>query len=425
MPRCPRCGTPNEADRVFCKYCGEKLTAGAPAAVAPIKRGLRLSDPRVLAGLVGLVAVLAIGGYAAANLGSPKATPGPTSPSLPVITPSAAPTAAPTQVAVVTTTTTSATTSETTTQTTSETTTSEVTTETTTETTESTTTEETTQSTTTESTATVVAETTATAIAFYAIPSEGAPADLYRISPDGGDLEPITTDDPPDSDPKWSPDGQRLAFDSTREDGQRNIWILEANGDLVRLTGDTGATNRFATWSPDGTKIAYEHNGQIWTVTVDNPSTAKRLTSGPTDSVPTWSKTNVIAFQRGSGGNSQVFTVAAAGGTPKLLIDNGAGAAGQPSWSANGKRIAYTRLEDGVRRIWVANADAQSGRKRLTTGDECPCQFPTWSPDGTQLAFMMVGANGNEQIAVIAATGGEVTPLTDESMRAFTPGWGT
>jgi Tol biopolymer transport system component len=430
MPRCPRCGTPNEPDRVFCKYCGQNLTSSAPPPVAPPRKGLTWSDPRVIAGIVGVIAILAIGGFALLGRGgTPAASPSPSASSaavLPTLTPSPSATASPTLKPTVSPSPVPTATA------TAEPTATESAAPTATESAAPTATESAVPTATATATAAPTGgpsvspsvAPTPTAIVFYAVAN--GQVDLFNIPPAGGNASQLTNEAAPDSDPKQSRDGTRVVFDSTRQDGQRNIWVMPADGSGTPspLTSDTGAINRFATWSPDGKKIAWEHNGQIWTMNSSDGSDATQLTSGPTDSVPSWSKTNVIAFQRTTNGISQVFTVKSTGGTPTLIIDSTGGPAGQPSWSVDGKHIAYTRLEGGVRRVWVANADAKSGRKRITTGSECPCQFPSWSPDGKQLAIE-IGPTNKERIAVVPSAGGTVTPLTDESIRAFTPGWGS
>ena len=246
------------------------------------------------------------------------------------------------------------------------------------------------------------------------------------MSPDGGAPEQLTFDASPDSDPRWSPDGSRLAFDSRREDGERNIWVLEADGStFTPLTQDSGISNAFATWSPDGIHIAWARDSEIWIMNSADGKDPHRLTSGGRDSAPTWSSTGVIAFQRTINGSLEIWTIPADGSADATpLLDAAQGGGGQPSWSPNGKRIAYSKVVDGVRRIWVANADARSGRKNLTPGSGCPCEFPTWSPDGTQIAFE-VSIPNKEQIAIVPAAGGTIRVITSGNSRNFVPGWAT
>ena len=113
----------------------------------------------------------------------------------------------------------------------------------------------------------------------------------------------------------------------------------------------------------------------------------------------------MIAFHRTTPGNHEIFTVPADGSAPaKALIAKGAGGGRQPSWSPDGTKLAYSKLVNGVLRIVVARANGTSG-KTITPGSPCPCQFPTWSPDGNQIAFQ-AGTAGKEQIYVVGATGG-------------------
>jgi Tol biopolymer transport system component len=254
-----------------------------------------------------------------------------------------------------------------------------------------------------------------TTIAFYGIQT-GGPARIFQVPPGGGDVAAITDDTSTDSDPKWSPDGTTIAFDTLRG-GQREIFTF-ANGTYKRLT-HTG-NNKLPTWSRDGTQIAYDHSGQIWTMDADG-SHQHQLTAGPTDSAPSWSVNNVIAFQRGD----QVMVVPADGSAqPKVAISSAKGSAREPSWSPDGTQLAYAQVgADGVRRVVVANPDG-SNATVLTKGTECPCQFPTWSPDGTQIAFES-DATTKERIGIVPVGGGAVTFVTPETMRAKVPGWGS
>jgi Tol biopolymer transport system component len=70
----------------------------------------------------------------------------------------------------------------------------------------------------------------------------------------------------------WSPDG-RIAFvgaADTQRLGARNIYVVDADGRNPRaLTSDAGGDNRWPVWSPDGTKLAYIHGKEIWTMNAD------------------------------------------------------------------------------------------------------------------------------------------------------------
>ena len=88
-----------------------------------------------------------------------------------------------------------------------------------------------------------------------------------------------------------------------------------------------------------------------------------------------------------------------------------------PTWSPDGSMIAFSRsnLGMGVGGIWIMNADG-SGSMQLTTG--VVDDFPAWSPDGAKIAFRATGIG----IAVMNADGTGVTPLTSTPSDAA-PDW--
>src|SRR2546422_5263788 len=65
-----------------------------------------------------------------------------------------------------------------------------------------------------------------------------------------------------DGDPVWSPDGTRIAFESGREDGTSDVYLMNADGsNRVQLTrGSTG--NLLPAWSPDGAR-SEEHTSEL------------------------------------------------------------------------------------------------------------------------------------------------------------------
>ncbi|WP_127792847.1 PD40 domain-containing protein [Agromyces sp. LHK192] len=113
--------------------------------------------------------------------------------------------------------------------------------------------------------------------------------DLWTVGLDGS--APIRiTDTPKASDcyPSWSPDGDRTAFVSSREDGP-NVWVVNADGSgATRLTTDSGVAEQLPDWSPDGSSIAFAADGEVWTMDADG-SAAEPITSGvETEFSPAW-----------------------------------------------------------------------------------------------------------------------------------------
>jgi len=96
--------------------------------------------------------------------------------------------------------------------------------------------------------------------------------------------------------PAWSPDGQKIAFVSHRDDGFGKIYNMNADGTGVnRLTTFTSlVSNNHPAWSTDGTKIAFastrDGTAKIWVMNADgtNPT---RLTSTAADEItPSWTR---------------------------------------------------------------------------------------------------------------------------------------
>ena len=71
------------------------------------------------------------------------------------------------------------------------------------------------------------------------------------------------------------------------------------------------------------------------------------------------------------------------GSNPRQLTRRGAGA---PSWSPDGTQIAFDSYHDGSGNIYVMDADGNNLR-RLASYKKASARFPSWSPDGTQIAF--------------------------------------
>ena len=138
--------------------------------------------------------------------------------------------------------------------------------------------------------------------------------------------------------------------------------------------------------------------GDSGTTTSSSPSASPTtsqpqavITDYPATPLPTPTSTGTLAFMKilkGGGGNGDIFVVNT-DGTGLKRLTNGPSWEDHPSWSPDGRKIAYAQWHgdnpvEGAA-IWVMNADG-SGKVRLTTGTARGV-WPTWSPDGRHIAF--------------------------------------
>ena len=125
---------------------------------------------------------------------------------------------------------------------------------------------------------------------------------LYTINPDGSEQTyiysspiPSGTWGPPTTDPAWRPDDVTLAFTFlTPGTSLHDIYSTSdrAGDTLRRLTNETaepeGTNNRGADWSPDGEKIVYERDGDIYVMDADGANPAPLTTGAEQDQEPNW-----------------------------------------------------------------------------------------------------------------------------------------
>ena len=181
---------------------------------------------------------------------------------------------------------------------------------------------------------------------------------VKQLSPGGGEL-PITNDGQQNIHPVWSPDGQRVAYHSMKRGG---IWVVSALGGATKQLTEIGS---HPIWSPDGSLIAFQ-SGLVKEVFVSraiSPST--------------------------------IWLVSSSGGTPKQISQRGnpAGGHSSPSWSPDGKRIAFAVSDFITMSVWSMSVD-DSDVKKIVDGGE-----PVYGGDG--YLYFTTGHSGGGQLASI------------------------
>ncbi|HEU4698407.1 MAG TPA: Ig-like domain-containing protein [Gemmatimonadales bacterium] len=233
---------------------------------------------------------------------------------------------------------------------------------------------------------------------------------LRLVDVDGNLLTSLTDATAYNGYPSWSPDGSRLAFQTDR-DGNSEIYVMNADGSgLVRLTDDP-AMDQHPAWSPDGSRIAFttdrDGSWEIYVMNADGSGVVRLTRNTSIDAQPAWSPDGSrIAFQSQRDGNSEIYVMDADGANPVRLTNDPAYDLG-PAWSPDGSRIAFQRGGNP----YVMNADG-SGAAQIAFGGG----GPAWSPDGSRLADMpaslrLMQPDGSGEVRLPAATSAYQTPV--------------
>jgi Tol biopolymer transport system component len=244
---------------------------------------------------------------------------------------------------------------------------------------------------------------------------------IYVMTPDGRRQTRLTDSSLIALWPAWSPDRTRLAFAAFTDPlSQSRIYVMNADGtNLRRLTSDAPYGDNNPDWSPDGSRIAFERNGEIIIINADgtNPTAVPHLTDDA-DRVPSWSPDGTklaVARDRGFTQIEKIWVISL-DGTEAVQLTDGSSQATDPEWSPDGSRIAFVTNREGPAHVYLMNADG-TGQTRLTTVG--PSGWPSWSPDGSRLAIAAAG-----DIYVVNADGSNPTRVTDDPADDSTPAWG-
>lgn len=183
-----------------------------------------------------------------------------------------------------------------------------------------------------------------TKIAFQSNRGDVVDYGIWVIGSDGRFLHHLDGNESGDGDysPAWSPDGRKIAFESDNGDNY-DLYLMDADGTLIKRLTRTDDDEDSPAWSPDGTKIVYtrwvDGFSKLWLMNADG-SNQHPLTGSATDEFnPHFSPDGTkILFAGDRGGNLDLWTMPAVGGAPERLTANDAAEA-YPTWQpivANG-----------------------------------------------------------------------------------------
>jgi WD40 repeat protein len=203
--------------------------------------------------------------------------------------------------------------------------------------------------------------------------------------------------------PSWSPDGGRIVFSTPEAERGRSVRVINVDGSGERRLTARSSLALSPRFSPDGGSIAFttgnEETGVFAITVMRSDGTAARTLTRGVDFSPTWSPDGTkIAFtrlvpDRRQTPHAYVYAMNADGSGLRRLATE----AQSPAWSPDGTRIAFASNRNVDQRrcpedicifpgdIYVMNADG-TGERRITHNSADDAE-PTWSPDGRQIAF--------------------------------------
>jgi len=266
----------------------------------------------------------------------------------------------------------------------------------------------------------------------YASTRHNEHSDIYLQRVNGLSVTQLTSDEADDAFPAFSPDGKQIAFCSTRA-GSWDIYLMDADGRNITQLTSGPMQDLHPSFSPDGKRLVFSSIGgktgqwEIWTVEIETG--AKKMIG--LGLFPSWSpdkSCDRIAFQRARQRGSRWFslwTLDLIDGEARRVTEvavSGNAAVISPSWSPDGKRVAFATIVNpaqtsngkvqGQQDIWVINADG-SGRQRLTDGNGTNLT-PFWSADGR--VYFVSDRGGTECVWSVNASrepSGTMTAGTD------------
>jgi len=170
------------------------------------------------------------------------------------------------------------------------------------------------------------------------------------LAPGGREVQ-LTNDGQQNFDPAWSPDGGRIAYYSMKRHG---IFVIPALGGVPRQLTEFGS---HPVWSPDGQWLALQS-----------------VSSPDLEAVPV--------------GSSTIWIISSQGGTPKQLTRTDAppGSHHAPSWSPDGKRIAFLNWDTVSPQVWSVAFDGTEFQA-ITDNKSGDKSWPIYSPDGKSIYY--------------------------------------
>jgi Tol biopolymer transport system component len=212
---------------------------------------------------------------------------------------------------------------------------------------------------------------------------------IYTIDLASGSIAALTREgDWDDEQPRWSPDGQRIAFKSNRS-GSYNLYVMDGDGRNVRRLTNHGGNDHDASWLPDGASFVFTSDRDRGNARFD------------------------------------LYRFWLADGSIERLTNSFEGFAFMPSVSPDGNWVAFVATTFPVVDGWVNQVHVlELATKQTWPFDTALGCWPNWSPDGQTIAHVSIVGDTPSTIHTINSFGEDPEPLPGEPARwHYYPDW--
>jgi TolB protein len=247
--------------------------------------------------------------------------------------------------------------------------------------------------------------------------------EIFIIDADGSNLQRLTNTGADSLYPGWSPDGKSIVFYSNR-DGNNEIYMMDADGKNQRRLTRNGASDICPSWHPDGKRIIFtsDRNGTMNFYLMDsNGLDVNKITDFKKDTsdMPRISSDGEdMIFTSNMSLGWQIFIIGMDGKGMKKLTGLPLGHC-EGSWSHKGKKLLFvSRLASGNSEISLS--DRKGGSRQTLTDDRGLDYNPRFSADDSKILFTS-DRDGNWDIYMMDPGGGNTVRLTDTKCREEWP----
>ncbi len=251
--------------------------------------------------------------------------------------------------------------------------------------------------------------------------------DIFAIDPDSGAVHSIATGPDADSEPEYSPDGNRIAFRRSVPGAGEVIVVTREDGSSPVILGDgpTAGGLKQLDWSPDSRFVLATTSATPTRVLLFDAagSASPRLIASDVDPYqrpfrpPTGAE--VLVRRATPDGDAAIVAVDVATGTARTVVTAIGGATGEARWSPDGSRIVYDANpvdKSDSHELFLVNADGSDAHRVTTMPGTWYVVAETWSPDGSRIAFTRWDADRNFEVHPLS-----ILTLADGSVRDLGP----